>query len=85
MRQAIQQIIEALNQPLSTDERQSGWTTRMKAGYVPVFIGLLDQIKRGEKPPYFGIVRSLDAYGIGSGDLYERMLRVANETNDHLR
>lgn len=57
----------------------------MKAGYVPVFIGLLDQIKRGEKPPYFGIVRSLDAYGIGSGDLYERMLRVANETNDQLR
>lgn len=85
MKDAIERIIGVLEQPLSDDERKAGWSKSIKAGYVPVFMKLLAQIKNGESPPHFGIARSLDAYGIGSGDLYEMMLRVANEANDQLR
>lgn len=85
MREAIQQIIAALEKPLSDSERNAGWNKRIKAGYIPIFSKLLAQIEHGEKPPYFGIARSLDAYGIGGGELYEMMLRVANEANDQLR
>jgi hypothetical protein len=74
-----------LGQPLSDDERKAGWSESIKAGYVPVFAKLLAQVDKGEKRPYFGLGRSLDGYGIGSGDLYEMMLRVANEANDQLR
>ena len=82
MMETIARVIDALRQPLSDDERHAGWSQAIKAGYLPVFAKLLDQIERGEKPPYFGIVRSLDAYGIGGGDLYEMILRAAREVND---
>lgn len=85
MKEAVQQIITVLRQPLSEEERQAGWRKSVKDGYVPVFTKLLAQIEQGENRPYFGIARSLDAYSIGSGDLYEMMLRVANETNAQLR
>ena len=85
MKEAIQRIIAALQKPLSDSERDDGWSQQIKTGYIPVFSKLLAQIEHGEKPPYFGIARSLDAYGVGSGELYEAMLRVANEANDQLR
>lgn len=85
MKEAIERIIGVLRQPLSNDERKAGWSENVKARYVPVFERLLAQIENGEELPYFGIARSLDAYGIGSGDLYEMILRVANEANDQLR
>jgi hypothetical protein len=85
MKEAIQEIIAALQKPLSDSERHAGWSKQIKAGYIPVFSNLLAQIEHGEKQPYFGIARSLDAYGIGGGELYEMMLRVANEANDQLR
>ena len=84
MKEAIREIIAILDQPLSDEEREAGWTKKTKAGYVPVFSKLLKQIELGEPLPNFGIARSLDAYGLGSGDLYEMMLRVANEANDQL-
>lgn len=85
MKDAIERIIDALQQPVSDRERSAGWSIAVKVGYLPVFMKLLVQVNSGEKPTYFGIARSLDAYGIGSGDLYEMMLRVANEANDQLR
>lgn len=85
MEEAIKQIIAALRQPLSDSERQAGWRNSVKDGYVPVFTKLLTQVQQDEERPYFGIIRSLDAYGIDSGDLYELILRVANEANDQLR
>jgi hypothetical protein len=85
MKETVEQIIAILRQPLSDDERQAGWRKSVKDGYVPVFTKLLAQIEQGEDRPYFGIVRSLDAYGIGGGHLYDMMLRVANETNAQLR
>ncbi|MBX3595406.1 hypothetical protein [Sphingomonas sp.] len=85
MKEAVERIIDVLNQPLSNDERAAGWTQSKKAGYIPVFEKLLEQISRREPVPYFGIARSLDAYGLSTGNLCEMMYSVANETNDKLR
>lgn len=85
MEEAIKQIIVVLRQPLSDTERQAGWQKTVKDDYLPVFTKLLKQVQQNEELPYFGIARSLDAYGIGSGELYEMMVRVANEANDQLR
>lgn len=85
MEEAIKQIIATLKQPLSGSGREAGWRKSVKDGYVPVFTKLLAQVQQGEDRPDFGIVRSLDAYSIGGGDLHKMMLRVANESNDQLR
>ncbi|WP_141653091.1 hypothetical protein [Phenylobacterium immobile] len=81
----IASIIATLEAPLSPDERAAGWTKAVKSGYAQTFSDLLTQVRVTYAIPYFGIVRSLDAYGIGGGELYDRLIRVANEANDHLR
>jgi hypothetical protein len=85
LKEAIERIVEALRQPLSDRERDAGWSRAIKASYVPVFTKLLGQVESGKKPPYFGIVRSLDAYGIETGELYEMILLVAREANNRFR
>ena len=81
----IASIIATLREPLKPAERVAGWTAAVKAGHVQVFSDLLAQVRETSEIPYFGVIRSLDAYGIGSGELYDRMIRVANEANDQLR
>lgn len=85
LEQDIASIIVRLGEPLQPDEALAGWTKSVKAGYVKVFTELLKQVQEAGGAPYFGIARSLDAYGIGGGDLYEGMLKIANETNAQLR
>lgn len=81
----IDSIIADLQRPLLPIEAAAGWTKAVKIGYVRVFSDLLEHMNKTGSMPYFGIVRSLDAYGIGSGELYDRMIRIANEVNDQLR
>lgn len=81
----IASIIATLKAPLEPDERAAGWTRAVKSGYVRLFLDLLTQVRATGAAPHFGVVRSLDAYGIGGGELYDRMIRVANEANDQLR
>lgn len=81
----IASIIADLQRPLLPIEAAAGWTKAVKIGYVQVFSDLLEHMNKTGSMPNFGIVRSLDAYGIGSGELYDRMIRVANEANDQLR
>ena len=85
LEQEIAVVITQLREPLKSEEEAVGWTKSVKAGYVKVFTDLLAQVQETGGTPYFGIARSLDAYGIGQGELYERMLKIANETNAQLR
>lgn len=81
----IASIIATLEAPLTPAERAVGWTKAVKSGYIQPLTDLLAQVRATGAVPYFPVVRSLDAYGIGEGELYDRMIRVANEANDQLR
>lgn len=79
--QKIESIIQTLQAPVKSEELASGWTASIKEGYIPFFANLIDDIRSGKEIPYVGLIRSLDAYGIDSGGLYEAMLEVARELN----
>jgi hypothetical protein len=79
--QKIESIIQTLKAPVTSDESGSGWTESIMVGYVPFFANLIEEIRAGKEIPYIGIVRSLDAYGIEGGRLYEAVLEVARELN----
>lgn len=85
LEQDIASVVAMLREPLRPDEAAAGWTKAVKTGYVNVFSELLERVRQSGNVGYFGIARSLDAYGIGDGELYERMLEIANETNAQLR
>jgi hypothetical protein len=77
----IASVVAQLEAPLDANEAKVGWTKSMKAGYIDVFTKLLSQVQDGEAVPYFGIARSLDGYGLGDGELCERMFHIANKIN----
>lgn len=79
--QKIESIIQTLKAPVTPDESDAGWTESVKGGYIPFFADLINDFRGGKEIPYVGIVRSLDAYGIDGGGLYEAILEVARELN----
>ena len=85
MHDDIEWIIERLRSPLRPEEAQAGWTADTKDGYVKVFADLLSRLQSDKPVPYLAMGRSLDGFGVGDGELYERMLKVTNETNQKWR
>lgn len=83
--QKIESVISRLKFSLTADEENAGWTVQSKEGYVPYFEELKTSIRDGKDIPYSALARSLDAYGVGSGDLYDKMMEIANEVNANAR
>lgn len=75
------EVIADLETPLSSGEAIAGWTQQAKEGYLPYFEEVLASLREGKPVPYSALVRSLDAWGIGEGELYRKMMVVANEIN----
>lgn len=69
-------LIARLEAPLSDEERQVGWTADTKANYATWFNERRSLFARGELDADFGLVRSLDMFGISEGSLCEEALRV---------
>ena len=73
---ALAQMIENLSSPVSPEEAAEGWTTESKTAIRKYFADKLTELNRGLSAPDFGLVRGLDAWGIGDGQLYDEALRL---------
>lgn len=77
----IGNIIARLRAPVTPEEAAAGWTEKSKGGILPFFEGLLSDLKNSKQIPYIGIVRSLDAWGVDGGRLYDEIINVAAHLN----
>jgi len=72
-------LIEQLSKPVSEDEKCSGWTPHTKDNFATWFRQKRDLLGKEKWAPDFGLVRSLDMFGIGDGALLEEALRINRE------
>ena len=69
-------LIERLAAPVSPEEASEGWQADSKAAIRTYFENREEQAKQGTLEPDYGLVRGLDAWGVGRGELHSMALRV---------
>jgi hypothetical protein len=76
MLDALDALIDQLSKPVSEDEKTSGWTPQTKGDFATWFRRKRELLTRGEWAPDFGLVRSLDMFGISDGTLTEEAICI---------
>ena len=84
LKKEIESIIAQLLARATRRERSEGWSENIKDGVLAFFLGLLTEVKKQRTIPYVGIVRSLHAWGVRSGRLYEKISAVADRMNGRM-
>lgn len=74
--QQIADLIERLNGAVSADEARDGWTERSKSAIAAYFQARLCELEQGNMEEDRGLVRGLDAWGVGGGHLHSDALRL---------
>lgn len=72
----VTDLIGRLKRPLSSQEARDGWTDQSKAAIASYFERRLAEYGQGTLVEDEGLVRGLDAWGVGDGDLYYLALRL---------
>lgn len=77
--QEIKTILARLSAPLNAEEAADGWTTQSKSATKLLFEDLKQKLQRGDQLPSLSISRSLDHWGVVSGDLLDMAARISNQ------
>ena len=72
----IDQIVEKLSGPLPSEELVNGWTDESRLAMSDFFKDLQSKLSNKEPVPYLGIVRGLDHWGVGDGELFRRVAEI---------
>lgn len=75
----IDGVIDVLAVPLSASEAADGWTPESKKVIKIFFEGLKQKLQSGETLPPMNISRSLDHWGVISGEILEKAAQISNE------
>ena len=75
----IEAMLAKLSAPLSAEEAADGWTSQSKSATKVLFEDLKQKLQRGEPLPPLSISRSLDHWGVVSGDLLDAAARISNQ------
>lgn len=73
----LKSVIQALNEPLSSADTESEWIEDSRRAMTAYFVRVEDALTAGQRPPNVpDSIRGLDAWGIRSGPLFERILAL---------
>ena len=75
-------LITRLCSPASEDELRAGWTLEIKTNYAKWFQARRNLAMHGKLVPGYALVRSLDMFGIGDGELLEEALHINREMSN---
>jgi hypothetical protein len=83
--QLIDELIEVLFGPLTTQMQSDGWTARSAAATLDYLERLRSSLRQAQSQGSYGpefdrqFVRSLDSWGVNRGSLLDKAARVENE------
>ena len=60
----LDQLIDALNEPLSADERANGWNEEKRERWHSFFLGFRSGLRTASGGYGFGLARELDFHGV---------------------
>jgi len=75
----IEAMLARLSAPLSAEEAADGWTNQSKSATKVLFEDIRQKLQRGESLPLLNISRSLDHWGVVSGNLLDAAARISNQ------
>ena len=67
-------LLIKLSAPVTADEQAHGWTTEAKAGMAEYARDAKIRFAREALVRDFSLVRGLDAWGVGGGQLYDEIM-----------
>lgn len=79
MTSALDDLLDQLSVPLTADEEREGCTAEAKAGIAGYVRSRRAQLAVGPLFRDYGLVRGLDAWGVGGGELYNALMDLNRE------
>ena len=76
-------VIDALAVPVSASEAADGWTPESKKSVKRFFESLKKTLQSNDTVPEMNIARSLDHWGIISGEILEQSAQISNELREN--
>lgn len=77
--QEIDEMLVALNCPVSSKEKSDGWSETSKRAMKEFFEDLRIKLLTGEPLPPLNITRGMDHWGVFRGELLENAAHISNE------